>query len=62
MNMTMTYNDNTIIPFGKHKGKALANVPASYLIWLLDNGKCFGALKDYIEDNIDVLQKEVKES
>jgi len=56
----VTISDRTIMPFGKHKGEKLANVPASYLLYLLDNGKCYGALKQYIEDNRDVLEKEVK--
>jgi len=25
-----------VMPFGKHRGKALADVPASYLEWLVD--------------------------
>lgn len=25
------------MPFGKHEGEAMANVPDSYLIWLRDN-------------------------
>lgn len=26
-----------LMPFGKHKGKAVAEVPVGYLRWLLDN-------------------------
>jgi hypothetical protein len=29
-------NDSTIMPFGKHKGKRLDEVPADYLLWLAD--------------------------
>lgn len=29
--------DTSLMPFGKHKGKALANVPNDYLLWLWDN-------------------------
>lgn len=50
-------NDNSIMPFGKYKGVKLANVPASYLLWLYDNNKCFGELKKYIEENIDILRQ-----
>jgi uncharacterized protein (DUF3820 family) len=46
-------DDNSIIPFGVHKGKKLANVPSHYLIWLHKENKCFGELKKYIEDNMD---------
>lgn len=52
--------DNDPMPFGKYKGDKLANVPASYLIWLYDNEKCYSYLKlaKYIKDNMDALQKE----
>ncbi len=30
----MIYDDNTLFPFGKHKGKPMKDVPASYLKWL----------------------------
>lgn len=53
--------DESIMPFGKHKGKKMANVPASYLLWLYENGKCFGEFKEYIIDNLDVLKSEIKQ-
>lgn len=46
--------------FGLHKGKKLIDVPASYLIFLYENEKCFGDLKDYIFDNLDSLKHDVK--
>lgn len=52
--------DESIMTFGIHKDKKLANVPASYLIWLYDNKKCYGELKKYIEENLDALQQETK--
>lgn len=52
--------DTDKMPFGMHKGKAMIEVPASYLLWIYDNGKCFGEVKAYIEDNLDVLKKEAK--
>jgi uncharacterized protein (DUF3820 family) len=61
-------NDNSIMPFGKYKGTKLINVPASYLLWLYsqwtettqldDNQK---ELKEYIEDNMKVLEMELKQ-
>lgn len=50
--------DTSIMPFGKYKGEKLANVPASYLLWLHKENKCFGELKKYIEDNMDGLKQE----
>lgn len=54
-----SYTDETIMPFGVHVGKAVANVPAGYLIALYEKGIAYGALKAYIQDNLDVLKKEV---
>lgn len=61
-------DDNTEMPFGKHKGEKLANVPGKYLLWLESEirkkGKMHWSLTEkllieYIEDNKDVLQKEL---
>lgn len=51
-------NDSDKIQFGVYKGTALANVPADYLLWLFDNQKCYGQLKEYIIENKEVLVKE----
>ena len=53
--------DTDLMPYGKFKGDKMENVPAYYLIWLYDNNKCSGEVKDYIIDNMDVLQKEINE-
>lgn len=53
-------NDESLMPFGEHKGKKLIDVPASYLLYLYDQNKCYGELKEYIEDNLDVLNEEKK--
>ena len=45
------------MPFGIHKGKQLDQIPDSYLLWLYENNKCSGELKEYIEDNLDVIKK-----
>jgi len=59
----MTYTDDSIMPFGKYKGRRLEDVPAGYLIWLYDNGLDRGPLREYIEENKDALEKEIsKES
>lgn len=68
----MALTDNDLMPWGKHKGEAMANVPASYLVWcweenelyytegILANGSII-AVMDYIkETGIDYLRKEAK--
>jgi uncharacterized protein (DUF3820 family) len=53
-------NDESIMPFGKYKGEKMANIPPDYLIWLYDNGKCYGEVRKYIADNLDVLKSEIE--
>lgn len=53
-------NDDSPMPWGAHKGKAMVDVPAKYLLYLHDEGKCSGAVKEYIEENMDALIKETK--
>lgn len=52
--------DSLEMPFGKHKGKKVCNVPASYLLWLLDQDWFkSGPLKTYILENKETLELEV---
>ena len=55
-------DDNSIMPFGKYKNCKLANVPASYLIWLYDNYEYrsdnINEVRKYIEQNMGELRKE----
>ena len=53
-------NDNSIMPFGKYMGQKMANVPADYLLWLYRNNKCYGELRQYIRENMDALELEIK--
>ena len=56
------YTDKTILHYGnKHRGKALANVPASYLLFIYNEEYTMPPqLKKYIKDNLEALQKEDK--
>lgn len=49
--------DESIMPFGKYKGKTLANVPDDYLLWLLRENKCSGEVLQYIKENYDAIKK-----
>jgi hypothetical protein len=62
--MKKIIEDTELMPFGKYKGKEMAEVPASYLMWFRDNVPVSSGNKpihDYIDENIDVLIKEQKE-
>jgi uncharacterized protein (DUF3820 family) len=57
--------DETIIPFGLHEGKKLANVPASYLLWCEKNispkSYVYATNREifkYIDDNLEDLKQE----
>jgi hypothetical protein len=49
------------MPFGKHKGEPMQDIPASYLHWLWVNGKQhdkFCPVADYIRRNLAALKQE----
>jgi uncharacterized protein (DUF3820 family) len=53
------FTDTSIMPFGQHKGKAMANVPAPYLLYIYNKGWVYDeGVKKYIIANLDVLQKQ----
>lgn len=52
--------DESIMPFGMFKGEKMANVPPHYLLWLFENNRCSGDVKQYIEDNMDVIKIEIE--
>jgi len=57
------YTDKTLMPFGKYKGTALANIPASYLLWLRENANNLSEpMKAYLEDNLEALRKEARQA
>lgn len=51
------FTDESIMPFGLYKGKKMANVPAHHLLWVYDQPWCRGPVKQYIEDNMELLKK-----
>lgn len=52
--------DDTILWFGRHKGKALADVPDEYLLWLYENQRS-GMLTGYITENLESIKKNAKQ-
>ena len=58
----MTINDDSLMPFGKYRNVKMANVPASYLIWLYNTGgNTYSDVRAYIKNNLEILQKEVEQ-
>jgi len=56
--------DDSLMPFGKHKGELMCDVPVSYLHWLWHNGPELrnevksNNVADYISRNLDALKME----
>ena len=48
----------TILTFGKFRGKKLKEVPAVYLLWLLKKDFLTGGMKRYLKENAEVLKRE----
>jgi hypothetical protein len=61
MQTTVEITDNTPMPFGKHRGKKMANVPAPYLLWLHNSICDHPGVRKYINDNLEGLKKEVSQ-
>jgi hypothetical protein len=57
-------NDNSIMPFGAYKGQEMKNVPANYLLYAYSQHwiSNWPDVRDYIKENLDVLNKEEKEN
>lgn len=55
-----TLQDHSFMPFGKHKGVRMMDVPVSYLHYLWHNGMKSEttSVADYIRKNINVLKEE----
>lgn len=39
------------MPYGKHKGENMDDIPPEYLLFLLDNKRCSGNVYAYIDKN-----------
>lgn len=61
--MSEQLTDESLMPFGKHAGTKLADVPAKYLLWLWDNGlhRETSRLAAYIKDAFSALESEAKD-
>ncbi len=57
--------DNDLMPFGKYQGTKMANVPASYLKHIYNEGYVsvfkFNKVYWYIRDNMDAIDLEIEQ-
>ena len=56
----MELNDKSPMPQGKFKGQPMENVPYWHLLWLENQPYWRKDVKQYIEENRDVLELEKK--
>lgn len=63
----MTLRDHDPMPFGKHRGTKMQDVPSSYLLWLDGEWENHPnteeealAVQAYINENRSVLEQEVE--
>lgn len=57
------FKDTDLMPYGKYKGIAMANVPASYLDWIRRTWiltKQNAPILGYIQDNRQAIEQELK--
>lgn len=56
--------DDSLMPFGKHRGEKLSEVPAQYLLWIWDNGiyadPAIG-MHHYIKEAFSALETEARD-
>ena len=58
-------NDNYVMPFGRHNGKKIANVPAEDLMWMYEQDwleKKWPNIHKYIEDSMDAIKHEIRQN
>lgn len=51
--------DESIMPFGKYKGKVMTEVPDEYLLWLLQEGNIYGDMLEYLKDNEECFKQTI---
>jgi uncharacterized protein (DUF3820 family) len=55
-------DDNSRMPYGKHKGEAMGSIPPQDLLWLYENNRCSQEVKKYIEENLENIKLEIKQN
>jgi uncharacterized protein (DUF3820 family) len=55
-------DDNSRMPYGKHKGETMGSIPPQDLLWLYENNRCNQEVKQYIEDNLETIKLQIKQN
>lgn len=51
--------DETIMYYGKYKGKTLKEIPPDYLVWMYDNSKLNGSIKAYVAERLEQFKQRI---
>ena len=51
-------NDETVMPFGKHKGEKLSDIPTDYLKYILGWDRLYDGLRKTIEAHLKTREDE----
>lgn len=54
--------DESLMPFGKYKGKKMAEIPDYYLLYMWDNFNLRDPLRQYIAENLEVIKVNIQRS
>lgn len=60
--LPLPLTDESPMPFGKYKGKKMADVPDYYLLYIYDNYDLQPHVKTYIEQNLAAIKTNIKRS
>ena len=58
MNTQFEVNHNTILWFGRYKGKRLKDAPAKYLLAIMEYDNLPSSLKRYLKQNAELIKRE----
>lgn len=50
---------NYVMRWGLFKGKIIANVPPDYLLWIYQENKAHGAVREYIKLNLAAIRTQI---
>ena len=54
--------DGDLMPFGKHKGDKMIDIPAKYLLYMYENSMISNSrVLVYVKENLDVIKEQAKQ-
>lgn len=60
--MPKPLEDDDEMPFGKHRGKRMVDVPDDYFLYMYNEGFLTGRVFDYVIENLEAIKYNVKDA